>query len=330
MLAQLQQLGLPVSRQPALEAACKGLQQQLQASDSSNKLGQALNPTRGLMALTAANSMSTTEQQRNTLRAQYRPRVPYTLAHRRILDADVWVGHGVGHGVAQVSSTSMRRGSSCNRAAAGHGSQESQQLLQQQGVLVLQQYQTPLLQSRVLQADEHAVLDSSMDSSVSGPAGCSGEEGGSMWGRLDAAVLLQACRSQRAASAGSVQLQRSAGTRGTVVSAAGGQGQQNGLPQCEDVAWDVARYVLPEYAEQVTRDGGGNILRDPDPQLPVLQLTLSGLGSATELSAGQQCGLLTEAISPLDVMQHKTIPSARRWVVEQLTGLPALKQSRGR
>lgn len=84
-----------------------------------------------------------------------------------------------------------------------------------------------------------------------------------------------------------------------------------GLPDCEAVNWGMARYVLHEYIEAVARDSRGNVQKDPDPRMPVLQL----VRSSEQLA---DCGALQHALSPFDELQLQTLPAARAWVLEHL------------
>jgi hypothetical protein len=100
------------------------------------------------------------------------------------------------------------------------------------------------------------------------------------------------------------------------------------LPPCESMEWNVAKYVLYEAAEAVS-----NLLWDPDPQVPVLQLARSLVRARAGVSdAGEQnylpCSYLDVPVSPVDEMQLVVIPAGRAWVQEHLDGMPALRKGK--
>jgi hypothetical protein len=130
------------------------------------------------------------------------------------------------------------------------------------------------------------------------------------------------------------------------------QQQQQLLPLCDAPAWHVARLVLREYADAVTRDGEGEPVPEATPALPVLQLasrrwpgrsTASGSGGwaaaasnaarpqagAGAAAAAGACSMLGLA-SPVDVAQRVVLPAAVAWVRDNLARLPMLNVSSSR
>jgi hypothetical protein len=158
--------------------------------------------------------------------------------------------------------------------------------------------------------------------------GCAGRDG-SVWGEVDAGVWLRACRAQRADDEHMHQQQQGA-LAGEVVSP-GNASQPLGVPACDVVEWGVARYVLHEYAEAVAVGSDGKVLRDPDPRLPVLQLSAAAGIVEQQVGSTEQgpCGRLDGPVSALDRLQLEVIPAARAWVLEHVEHLPALVTPEG-
>lgn len=160
--------------------------------------------------------------------------------------------------------------------------------------------------------------------------GCA-RRNGIVWGELDAGVWLRACKAQHATDGHGrtqQQQQQQQGSPGDVVSPdSDSDSQQLGLPGCDAAEWGVARYVLHEYAEAVAVGEDGEVLLDPDPQLPVLQLSAAGV--VTQQPAGSKgegaCSLLEGPVSALDRLQLEVIPAARAWVLAHVEHLPGLK-----
>lgn len=158
--------------------------------------------------------------------------------------------------------------------------------------------------------------------------GCASRDG-SVWGEVDAGVWLRACRAQRATDEhGRTQQQQQQGPPGDVVPDS--TLTELGLPGCDAAEWGVARYVLHEYAEAVAVGRDGQVLWDPDPQLPVLELSAAA-GVVTQQPGSSKdegaCGLLEGPVSALDRLQLEVIPAARAWVLARVEHLPGLKSS---
>ncbi|KAF6262933.1 hypothetical protein COO60DRAFT_555509 [Scenedesmus sp. NREL 46B-D3] len=87
------------------------------------------------------------------------------------------------------------------------------------------------------------------------------------------------------------------------------------LQVCEGVSWHTARFMLPEYAEHVGRDGSGRAVKASDAVLPALWLN-----SVPRAFAGDGC------CSLMDALQQRALPAAVQWVNEHLGQLPYLQQ----
>jgi hypothetical protein len=218
---------------------------------------------------------------------------------------------------------------------------------------------------RTLQADLAVEASASSQSNSSKSSGghaagdtsleCSSQDG-SWWGAVDEAVWLTACRRRHEVSETSglqgkqqqqqqqvdgVKVVREPGEKAAAAATAGTKPEAGavsssypleGLPECDSVDWSVARYVLNEYAEAVAVGSDGKVLRDADPQLPVLQQAAAAANQASasrELGPrqGSPCGVFEGAVSPLEQLQLQVIPAARSWVLQHLAGLPALGKS---
>lgn len=131
--------------------------------------------------------------------------------------------------------------------------------------------------------------------------GCASGADNSMRAGLDSEVLLHACRAQRETAP--QQQQQQGPAAGSASGADSNSGHtQLGLPGCDLVEWGVARYVLHEYAEAVAVDGNGQVLHDPDPQLPVLPLA-AATSEQLGWEEGGPCGVLQGHASPVDRLQ---------------------------
>jgi hypothetical protein len=78
---------------------------------------------------------------------------------------------------------------------------------------------------------------------------------------------------------------------------------------CSRAAWDVARYILPEYADWVSRDTAGQPVADVDPALPALRLNK---------------GTPKRKWCVLDELQLVHIPEAVGWVKKHIKHMPLL------
>eukprot|EP00879_Flechtneria_rotunda_P011098 GHRR01011595.1.p1 GENE.GHRR01011595.1~~GHRR01011595.1.p1 ORF type:complete len:715 (+),score=197.61 GHRR01011595.1:822-2966(+) len=117
------------------------------------------------------------------------------------------------------------------------------------------------------------------------------------------------------------------------------------MPSCGNMAWHVARYGLPEYAETVARDEHGNPTAVIHPGLPVLLLHNQGVippavaaaasNLASEGTAGSSsgsvdnsiggCGGAVGPVCAMDVLQRHALPAALDWVNQHIEDLPYLK-----
>lgn len=162
---------------------------------------------------------------------------------------------------------------------------------------------------------------------------CESWDSAAVWGLIDAAVWLRACRTQRQAltsqAAAAPQSQSQQQQQGEpAAAAAAASSLLQALPACDSVEWSVAKYVLHDAAEAVATDSAGKLRWDPEPLLPVLQLVrAAAAGESSSASSASPCDFLDGPASPVDQMQLETIPAARDWVQAHLEGLPALQRS---
>lgn len=312
---QLLQLGLPVARQPSLEAACQGLEHKLL----------------GLQPPTAAEAWPPQHS------------LPHTMGKRPLADAHATSSiHPAHH--RKAAGRRQYRGSQEHRAARDPGTGTIRGLLQSQsrqqegGSKNAErkpgQSFVPGVPQQQRQFNHVRLVGGSLNSAVTSvdaaQAACAQWDAADLWAQTTEGVWLQACHHQRdmLQQEGPAQQQDGQATSHAADTAA--SSLLRALPQCEAVEWSVAKYALYEAAEAVVRRSGGKVLWDPNPQLPVLQLARSLVGTRTGGGdAGEQdhspCSYMDGEASPVDEMQLAVIPAGRAWVQQHLEGLPAVR-----
>lgn len=316
---QLLHLGLPVARQPRLEAACQGLEQQLLRSQ----------PMTAPAVWLSRHSLSEAISKRHYASMQATSRIlpPYGSQaagwqqHRGSQEPTRLAG---AHDAA--SATGALRG--LLQSGRGHHDHASKVEVTEHTQPGMQDVPKQRLHSdHVLHVG--IAMHSAPNSGDAGPEACEEWEASGLWAQTDDNVWLQACQEQRGMleQMGAAPQQGHSLTWRTATSAASSLLQA--LPSCGSIEWGVVNQVLYEAAEAVASGSDGKLLHDTDPQLPVLQLARSLVGHrAGGGDAGEQaqssCSYLDGPVSPVDKMQLVLLPAARAWVREHLDGLPAL------
>jgi hypothetical protein len=299
---QLLEFGLPAARQPSLEAACQGLEQQLLR----------------LQLTTAAAAWSPGHRSPQASGKRPFASVPAPASGVRPAHRSIAAGRLLHWGRGQQD------GNSKSGVAVP-------------GPPVVQD--TPQAQARRLRSVHVLHVGKSLlSASAAGGAGsaaCAEWDAVDLWGQTDGAMWLEACREQRAKQGQAGTAPQQAVRRAAATAATDDGSLSEAMPSCESVEWSVVKYVLHDAAEAVERSSSGKLLWDPDPRLPVLQLARSLVGSRAGLgNAGQQdtlpCSYLDGTVSPVDEMQLVLLPAARAWVQEHLAGLPALQGKDGK
>lgn len=299
---QLLEFGLPVARQPSLEAACQGLEQQLLRLQPTTAAA-AWSPGHRSPHASGKRPIASVPAPASGVRPAHR-----SVAAGRLLRSERGWQEGVSKGAVAV---------------LGYPVQDMPQ---------------PQPQARRLRSD-HVLhvgksLQSASDPGGAGSAHCAEWDTADLWGHADGAMWLKACREQRGRPGQAGPAPQQAVRRAAATAATDAGSLSKPLPSCESVEWSVAKYVLHDAAEAVERSSSGKLLWDPDPRLPVLQLARSLVGfRGRGGDAGEQdtspCSYLDGAVSPVDDMQIAFIPAARAWVQEHLSGLPALQTGKG-